>query len=80
MAHNRPRIKSLSVTVELGAELVDRAEALGIPLSVACEKGLASMIKQAEGQSWLEHNSSALASSNDYIERSGLPLAAQRLF
>lgn len=80
MAHNRPRVQSMSVTVELGAELVARAEALGIPVAAACEKGLASIVERAEGQRWLEHNSSALASSNDYVERSGLPLAAQRLF
>jgi len=66
--------------VSLDRKLLAEARELGINLSRACEHGLARAIVDARAQRWLAENEEALNSSNDYIERHGLPLARYRMF
>ncbi len=66
--------------VSLDRKLLAEARELGINLSRACEHGLAQAVVDARAQRWLAENEEALHSSNDYVERHGLPLARYRMF
>lgn len=66
--------------ISLDRGLVEDARALGINLSQACEWGLARQIREKRREQWLQDNSAALASSNDYIDTNGVPLADHRQF
>jgi antitoxin CcdA len=61
--------------VSLDAGLVDDARALGVNVSAACEAGLRAQLRTAREAAWLEENREAIASSNAYVEKYGLPLA-----
>ncbi len=69
-----------ATNVSLDATLLDEAKALGINVSRACERGLAQQIAEERGKQWLEENRAAIAASNSYVERHGLPLARFRQF
>lgn len=69
-----------ATNVSLNSALLDEAKALGINVSRACETGLARQIEQERGRKWLEENREAIAASNSYVERNGVPLARFRQF
>jgi antitoxin CcdA len=69
-----------ATNVSLDAELLDEARRLGINVSRACERGLALDIARGRSEAWLAENKDALASSNAFVERHGLPLARYRRF
>ena len=69
-----------ATNISLDAQLLDEARALGINISRACERGLASEIAQVRARLWREENREAMEASNAYAERHGLPLARHRLF
>lgn len=69
-----------AIAVELSADLVARAEAMGIDVAKACEQGLSRTIARSMGDRWLAENGAALATSNAHVDRLGLPLASHRLF
>ncbi len=79
---NAPTRGSLrrATNVSLDQELVKAARELDINLSRACERGLEREIKTAREARWREENAEAIASSNRYYEKHGLPLAKYRLF
>ena len=64
--------------VSLRTDLLDRAKALGINVSSACERGLELRISETEAQRWLEENRAAIQSSNAYVDAHDLPLAKHR--
>ena len=64
----------------LPTDLLDQARELGLNVSQACEGGLKAGIARYCAAQWLQENREALASSNDYVERHGLPLAEFRQF
>lgn len=66
--------------VTLPVDLVTEARALGLNVSQACEQGLKVEIARSRAAQWLEENKEAIASSNDYVERHGLPLSEFRQF
>ncbi|AWC21886.1 type II toxin-antitoxin system CcdA family antitoxin [Aminobacter sp. P9b] len=66
--------------VSLDSRLVEEAKALGINMSQAAEAGLAKAISEEKSRQWLEENREAIESSNEYVERNGLPLAKYRMF
>ena len=66
--------------VTLPADLLAEARALGLNLSEACAQGLKAEIARHQAAAWLRENGAALASSNDYVERNGVPLAEFRQF
>jgi antitoxin CcdA len=73
----RPR-RPTQVTVD--AALLEDAKLLKIDISKASEEGLARAVAQRQAALWLEANRAALQSSNEFVERHGLPLAKYRLF
>lgn len=66
--------------VNLDAQLLERAERLKVDISRASEEGLARAVAQRQASLWLQVNHAALQSSNEFVERHGLPLAEHRLF
>ena len=69
-----------ATNVTLPVDLLYKARARGLNVSQACEGGLKAEIARHRAAQWLEENRDALASSNDYFERHGLPLAEFRQF
>jgi antitoxin CcdA len=69
-----------ATNLSLDQQLVNEARQLGINLSRACEQGLAVQIAQERRRKWLAENAEAIASSNAYVDKNGLPLAHLRQF
>jgi len=69
-----------ATNVSLNTELLDQARALEINISRACERGLVEQIEEVRAARWREENRTAIVSSNDYVDRKGLPLAGHRRF
>lgn len=67
-------------SVSLAEPLVAQAKALGINVSQAAEEGLAKAVSEKLAEQWLRENQKAIASSNAYVEKHGLPLAKYRMF
>lgn len=66
--------------VTLDAALLERAERLKVDISQASEEGLARAVTRRQADNWLDANRAALQSSNEFVERHGLPLAGHRMF
>ena len=62
----------------LPIKLLAQARALGLNVSQACERGIEAEIAKSRAAQWVDESREALASSNDYVERNGLPLARFR--
>jgi antitoxin CcdA len=60
--------------------LLDEARSLGINLSATFETSLREAVRARKAAKWLEENRAALQSSNDWVEKHGLPLAEYRQF
>lgn len=66
--------------LSIDSDLVAAARARGINLSSACERGLQAEIARIDGERWQAENAQAVASSNAYVVRHGLPLEKYRRF
>ena len=73
-------IRRKPTNVSLDSDLLEAAKALGINISRACERGLAEQVSETRATRWLEENEHALASSNAFVEKRGLPLVRHRQF
>lgn len=80
MLQKAPRPMRKPTNVSLDTRLVEEAKALGINMSQAAEDALTKAIAEEKSRRWLEENREAIESSNEYVERNGLPLAKYRLF
>jgi len=76
MAETTRRPSNLTLDPALVAEARD----LGVNLSRAAEDGLRAAVRAARAEVWRRENKAALDSSNAWVEKHGLPLAAQRVF
>lgn len=76
----RPVRRRKATNISLDPKLVEEAKALGINISQACEAGLEQANKAVRVARWQEENAEAIASSNAYVEKHGLPLAKYRMF
>lgn len=77
-ARNSSPRKATNVT--LPEPLLKEARELGVSLSQACERGLATSVAEARARQWLRDNREALDAWNEYVEQHGLPLAEFRQF
>jgi len=66
--------------VSLNQEKLSLAKTLKVNVSRAAEHGLELAIKKELAKQWLQENKAALDSSNEYVEKHGLPLAQYRQF
>jgi antitoxin CcdA len=69
-----------ATNVTLPEALVEAAKALEVNLSQACERGVAAAVAEAKAKRWEDENREAIASSNAYVEKHGLPFARFRRF
>ena len=69
-----------ATNITLPVELFTEARELGLNVSQACERGLKAEIAKSRAARWREENREALTSSNDFVERNGLPLSDFRQF
>ena len=72
------RRKATNITLE--PELLKLAKQFDVNLSQAAEAGIAQAVARRRAEKWLEANAQALASSNEYVEKNGLPLGGFRNF
>lgn len=79
---NRPAMDSpkRAANVSISRELLDEAKKLRVNVSQAAERGLSQAVAERRAEAWLEENRDALESSNEYVEKNGLPLARYRQF
>lgn len=66
--------------LSLDRGLLKEARSLGVNLSQAAEAGLRRAVAEAKAEAWRRENAAALMSSNDWVERRGLPLEKHRPF
>ena len=76
---SQPAVRK-STNLTLTASLVAEARELGVNVSQAAEAGIADAVARRRQECWLAENLDALESSNAFVERHGLPLAAYRNF
>lgn len=69
-----------ATNVSLNQEKLALAKTLKVNVSNAAEHGLELAIKKKLADQWLQENKAALDSSNEYVEKHGLPLAKYRQF
>lgn len=69
-----------TTSVSLAEPLLTEAKSLGINVSQAAEEGLAKAVALKREERWIQENWDAIQSSNEYVERQGLPLAKYRMF
>ncbi|MFH7326768.1 type II toxin-antitoxin system CcdA family antitoxin [Desulfurivibrio sp. C05AmB] len=69
-----------ATNVSIDARLLEEARKLRVNVSRAAEQGLARATAEKRALLWLEENQAALESSNEFVERFGLPLAKYRGF
>ena len=66
--------------VSLPEALLSEARDFGANVSPAAEAGLAKTVSEKRAELWLKNNEDAIASSNAYVEKNGLPLEKFRPF
>ena len=66
--------------LSLDASLLAEAKDLKINLSNAAEDGLRQAVARVRTEHWKAENAEALESSNDWVEKHGLPLERYRQF
>ncbi len=69
-----------AANLSVDAALLDEAKTLGLNLSATFETGLREAVRAAKAAQWQADNRAALQSSNDWVEKHGLPLAEYRQF
>lgn len=76
-----PRAQAKKATnLTIDSSLLSSAKELGINLSQAAETGIRNEIAEAQTRRWKLENKNALASSNEYVKKHGLPLEKSRQF
>ena len=69
-----------ATNITLSEGVLAEAKELQINLSKAAEHGITQAIAEKRTELWLIENKYALDSSNEYVEKHGLPLARFRQF
>jgi len=77
MQNSTPR---KATNLSLDSRLLADAKSLKVNLSRAAEDGIRQAVARTQREIWLAENRDALHSSNEFVERQGLPLAPFRPF
>lgn len=75
---SKPQRKPTNLSID--RQLLEEARELQVNLSRAAENGLMLAVAEVKAKRWRESNAAALQSSNDYVEKHGLPLEKYRQF
>jgi len=65
--------------LSLDEQLVREARAMRINLSRAAEEGIARAVATEKARHWAAENADVIRSTNEYIEKYGLPLQKYRV-
>ncbi len=68
------------VNLTLDAELLAEARELKINISAVAEDGVKQAVAKARAEAWKRENAEAIRSSNEWVEKNGLPLEKYRMF
>ena len=66
--------------LSIDGSLLRAPKSLGINISRSAEAGIAEAVRRQKREQWLQDNAEALQSSNDFLDKNGLPLAQHRHF
>ncbi len=69
-----------ATNLSLDSRLLAEAKSLKVNLSRAAEDGIRLAVVRTQTEVWQTENRAALASSNEFVERQGLPLGHLRQF
>ena len=69
-----------ATNLTIDASLIDEARALKVNVSRAAEAGIVQAIREQKARQWQQDNAGAIQSSNEWVDRHGLPLTKHRLF
>ena len=69
-----------AANLSLPSDILDDAKALNVNLSRAAQDGIERAIAVERARRWKEDNAEAIRSSNEYVEKHGLPLEKYRMF
>ena len=75
---NKPFRKPTNLSID--SELLEEAKTMDVNLSRAAESGLKIAVAAAKAKLWAANNASSLKSSNEFVEKHGLPLDKYRQF
>lgn len=75
---NKPFRKPTNLSID--SELLEEAKTMDVNLSRAAESGLKIAVAAAKAKLWTANNASSLMSSNEFVEKHGLPLDKYRQF
>ena len=67
-----------AANLSLNEDLVREARSMHINLSRAAEAGIARAVAAEKARRWADENADVIRSTNDYIEKHGLPLQHYR--
>jgi len=83
MRIKRPQELSMgkrATNLSVDSTLLNEARGLGINLSATFEASLRDAVRARKAAQWREENRAALQSSNEWVEKHGLPLEKYRQF
>ena len=66
--------------LSIDTELLKEAKELGINLSRSAEDGLREAVRQTKTEQWKLENAEAIKSSNEWVEKNGIPFEEYRQF
>ncbi len=66
--------------LSISESILNEAKELGINISSSAEVGIKHALLERKRILWLEANKEAIASSNEYVKKNGLPLEKFRNF
>jgi antitoxin CcdA len=69
-----------ATNLTLDSQLVEEARSLKVNVSRAAEAGIADAVRLEKLRLWQEENAEAIADTNAWVDRNGLPLAKYRVF
>ena len=69
-----------ATNLSIDSTVLSTAKDMNINLSEAAEQGILQAVNKLKAQQWKVENQAALESSNDFVEKHGLPLQSSRLF
>jgi antitoxin CcdA len=69
-----------ATNLSIDANLIAEAKALNVNVSRAAERGIDDAVRREKARRWQEENAEAIRSSNEWVEKHGLPLEKYRPF
>ena len=75
-----PQRSRRATNISIDTAIIEEAKEFRIDISEAAEDGIARAIAREKGNRWAAENADVIRTSNDYVERHGLPLEKYRLF